>query len=214
MPKEQSILFLAAFIPPKSEIALQHPTLMGVIDEIPMDTQLSFMRAVMPELKKLAVVYVSNDKVFDDVKEFTEKAAKFGITVQKLMVQNLSELYTVASRIEPDNQAIFTLKDVMVASGINALVQQANNLEIPLITSDEGTIRSGGAFAVGVTEADIGRQGARIAVDYFDKKQFERIQYLDKISVFINRTACKTQGVDIDAIKKAALLQNLAVVEG
>lgn len=214
VPKEQNILFLAAFIEPESQISLQHPKLMGVIDEIPPLVQINFMRAVMPELKKVALVYVSSDKVFDDVKEFSEKAATFGITVQKLMVQNLAELYTVASRIDADNQAIFTLKDVMVASGINALVQQANALKIPLITSDEGTIRSGGAFAVGVTEADIGRQGARIAARYIGKQDFDRIQYLNKISVFVNSSACERQNVDVTAVKHAARLLNLSVIEG
>lgn len=214
VPKEQPILFLAAHIPPDSPTAKENPSLMGVIDEISVELQLNFMRAAMPSLTKLAVIYVSSDKVFDDVKVFSAQAEKMGITVQQLMVQNLAELYTVASRIEADNQAIFTLKDVMVASGINALAQQANALKIPLITSDEGTIRSGGAFAVGVVEADIGRQGARMAADFLQKKDFSRIQYLDKISVFVNSASCATQGVDVDALKKAAAAMKLNLIEG
>lgn len=212
-PKEQPVLFLAAFITPDSELVRNKPSLMGVIDEIPVTMQLDFMRAAMTDLKKLAVVYVSSDKVFDDVKEFSKEALRYGIAVQELMVQNLAELYTVASRIEPDNQAIFTLKDVMVASGINALVQQADALRIPLVTSDEGTIRSGGAFAVGVTEAAIGRQGAQIASSFLENNQFERIQYLRQISVFVNKSACAKQGVNADAIKSAAAQLKLSVVE-
>ncbi len=213
-PREQNVLFLAALIPPQSETAVQKPGLMGVIDEIPITLQLDFMRAAVRDLKKLTVVYVAGDKIFDDVKELKEKALSVGINVQQLMVHNLAELYTVSSQIDHDSQAIFTLKDVMVASGINALVQQANSLKIPLITSDEGTIRSGGAFAVGVTEADIGRQGARIAGSFFDKENVDPIQYLNTISVFVNRSSCTAQGVDVDLVKKAASELKLSVVEG
>lgn len=213
-PKQQPILFLAAFITPESIEAQHKPELMGVIDEIPLDLQLNYIKVAMPELKKLALVYVSSDKIFDDVKIFIEKAQAAGIKVQNLMVQNMSELYTVASRIESDNQAIFTLKDVMVASGINALVQQANNLKIPLITSDEGTVKNGAAFAVGVDEADIGRQGASIAAAYFNKTPLkDSIQYMKKISVFINQSACLKQGIAPDTLKNAALSLNLTVIE-
>lgn len=214
-PKEQSILFLAAFIKPDSKEAQQKQGLMGVIDEIPVELQLKFMKSAMPQLNKFAVIYVSSDKIYDDVKELEEKTTALGITMQKLMVQNVSELYTISSRIEADNQAIFILKDVLVASGVNTLVQQANALKIPLITSDEGTIKNGGAFAVGVTEQDIGRQGARIAAAFFNKQPLEQpIQYLNKISVFINKKSCEAQGVDLAALQQAAQSMNLDIIEG
>ena len=44
-------------------------------------------------------------------------------------------------------------------------MQQANERKIPLITSDEGSNKNGGAFAIGVIEADIGRQGAKMAAE-------------------------------------------------
>lgn len=214
-PQDRAVLFLAAFIPPESKEAAQKSGLMGIIDEIPVKLQLDFMRAALPNFKKFAVVYVSSDKIFDDVNDLVEQANALGITVQKLMVQNIAELYTISSRIEKDNQAIFTLKDVLVASGINALVQQANALKIPLVTSDEGTIKNGGAFAVGVTEFDIGSQGGKIAAAFFDKAPIEQpIQYLGDMSVFINKAAATEQGVDLASVKQAAATMNLKVIEG
>lgn len=213
-PKELPILFLAAFLPPDRPEVKQKPGLMGIIDEIPVSLQLKFMKLVLPELKKMAVVYVSSDKIFDDVNELAKETSALNISLQKLMVQNISELYTISSRIEPDNQAIIILKDVLVASGINALIQQADSLKIPLITSDEGTIKHGGAFAVGVTEIDIGRQGAQIAAAFFHKSTIsEPIQYLKKISVFVNKEACQKQGLNLSKLEQAAHSLNLSVVE-
>jgi putative tryptophan/tyrosine transport system substrate-binding protein len=213
-PKEQPILFLAAFLPPDRPEVKQKPGLMGVIDEIPVSLQLKFMKLVVPDLKKMAVVYVSSDKIFDDVDELSKETSAMDISLQKLMVQNISELYTISSRIEPDNQAIFILKDVLVASGINALIQQADSLKIPLITSDEGTIKQGGAFAVGVTEVDIGRQGAQIAAAFFQKSAIsEPIQYLKKISVFVNKEACQKGGINLSKLEQAAHSLNLSIIE-
>lgn len=214
-PKDMPILFLAAFITEDSRDAESRPGLMGVIDEIPVDFQLKVMRYVLPDLKKFVVVAVSSDKIFDDVTQLVNAANAIGINVQKLMLNDISELYAVSSRIEQDNQAIFVLKDVVVASGINALVQQANTLKIPLITSDEGTIKKGGAFAVGVSERAIGRQGATIAKAFLDHEaQDKPIQYLREISVFVNEQACRAQGLDLAKINEVATTMNLRVVEG
>ena len=131
------------------------------------------------------------------------------------MVQNVADLYTVSSRIESDAQAIFILKDNLVASGISTLVQQANERKIPLITSDEGSNKNGGAFAIGVIEADIGRQGAKMAAELLMQGSVngDRIQNLRRILVFINKEACKSQGVDVNNVVNAAALLKLEVIK-
>ena len=213
-PPNQALLFLAANVAPGSHAALAKPGLMGVVDEIAPTRQLKFIRAALPDLKKLTLIYSSNDKMPDDAAIFSEACKEENLSVQQLMIQNLTELYTVASRIQSDSQAIIILKDNMVASGIEALIQQAEKLKIPLITSDEGTNTKGGAFALGVVEADIGRQGARMAAEYILKKSISKpIEYLDKISVFINLKACEKQGVNVDDIIKAADEQKYEVIK-
>lgn len=209
-PKDMKLLFLAANIPPDSVVAKAHPDLMGVVDEIPISLQFDFMKKALPNLKKFTVIYSATDKIYDEVEALASLTKKAHIGLQKLMVQNLSELYTVSSRVDKDSQAIFILKDNVMASGIEALVQQANLLRIPLITSDEGTNKKGGAFAIGVVEADIGRQGGQMAASFFaGKMPSDHIQYLNKIFVFINSEACQNQDVDILAIKRAAYELNL-----
>lgn len=203
-PKDQPVLFLAADIPPDSEMARSRPGLMGVIDELGVVKQVNFIHAALPEAKKIAIIYSSNDKFPKEAQIFFDAAKTLGIVVQKLMIQNLAELYTVAGRIASDTDAIFILKDNVVASGIVALVQQANKLKIPLVTSDEGTNALGGAFALGVTEANIGRQGAKMAASYLVERTDPGIQYLDDIQVFINSKACFEQNVDIEALLKAS----------
>lgn len=214
-PNTVNVLFLAANIPPDSAAAQARPGLMGIIDEIPVNTQLQFIRGVMPELKKLAIVYSSSDKDFEDARKFQAVAQGAGIEVQMLMVQNVSELYTVSQRIENDCGAIFVLKDNVVASGIATLVKQANARKIPLITSDEGTNKSGSAFAVGVIEKDIGRQGARMAARFLKdgKPDKEAIEYLSRILVFVNNAACAQQGVDVESILRTASMMKLEVMK-
>lgn len=209
--QHSSILFLAADIPANSATARDAPNLMGVNDEISVARQLNFIQATIPEIQYISIIYSSSDKVFKDVKEFAKLAQREGIVVQQLMIQNLSELYTVSQRLSSKSQALFILKDNIVASGISALVNQANKLKIPFISSDEGTVKNGAAYALGVVEADIGKQGARIAAAYLRGDSIEggRIQQLGNISVFINKSACGRQGILPSQITQSA--ENLAL---
>jgi len=213
--KEQPVLFLAANIRPNSDATTRRPDLMGIVDEIPLAVQFEFLKKAIPGLTKISLVYSASDKMLDDVKQFEALAGKNGISLQRLMIQNLSDLYTISRRIEGDSQGIFILKDNLVASGINTLVQQAGSLKIPLITSDEGTVRNGAAIAIGVIEADIGRQGARLAAKFLKQEETtQSIETLDTIKVFVNSKACLAQGVDKERALEAAVSTHLPVVEG
>jgi putative ABC transport system substrate-binding protein len=212
--QEQPILFLAANISPDSQAAHAKPGLMGIIDEISPRKQLDFIRAVMPAIKKITLIFSSSDKMPDDAKIFSQAAELENINVQNLMIQNLAELYTVSAHIDENSQAIVILKDNLIASGIEALVQQANKRKIPLISSDQGTNAKGGAFALGVIESDIGRQGAQLAAAFLNQTEITKpIEYLSKISVFINTKACEVQGIDTNIIIKAAAMQHYEVIK-
>lgn len=212
VPSGQSVLFLAANITASSAATQSKPALMGVIDEIPVSLQMQYLRAALPHLKKLSLIYSSSDKVYDDAESFLKSATQAGLTVQKLMVNNVAELYTVSQRVERSSEAIFILKDNVVASGVNALVQQASRLKIPLISSDEGSIKNGGTFALGVVEADIGRQGARMAANFFKHEKLEKsIQQAGDISVFINEADCINKGLSVASLAVAAHSMKLSV---
>lgn len=212
-PETIKLLFLAAEIPGILELALEKPNITGVNDEISIPLRAQFIHNVMPDLRKIAVVFSASDKNFDEVDAFIKAMAPFDVKIQKLMVQTLSDLYTVSKRIDQDVGAIFILKDSTVASGINTLVAQADHLRIPLISSDQATNESGGAFALGVIESDIGRQGASMAISLLKDQRMpeERIQNIKRYLVFINDAACQRQNIEKSTILQAASKMQLEV---
>jgi len=153
----QPIIGLAADITGKQNNAVI------VNDEIDKATSISFIRKVYPHLKKITIVYSTSNKIFQELKQVEHACKIYQIVVQRLMIQNLTDLYSASQAIHKDAQAIFILKDSLVASGINTLVQIASQRKIPLISSDEGTVKNGAGFALGVREKNIGEEGAKLA---------------------------------------------------
>jgi len=202
--KDQPIVSLACLCP------TQTPNMTGVRDEVKIETQMDFIHQFYPNMKKMTLVYSNSEKVFDDVEKTVNVAKQLGITVQKLMIQALPDLYTVSRAINKDSEAIFILKDHMIVSGIQTLTREAEKLHIPVITSDEGSIKSGGSFALGVREQSIGEQGALLATKVLLGEDVNSlpIENLQALTVFANIAALTKEDIDV---KK---LEQLATVSG
>lgn len=180
----------------------------AVNDSIPPQPQLLFIKRLMPNLKQITIVHSASDKVIQEVNQFSALAKKMNISVQNLMVQQLSDLYTLASKISNKSQMIFIFKDNLVASGIRTLVQAANYRKIPLITSDDGTVENGAAFALGVPEYRLGALGAQLATQVLQGRKNTcdiPIHTIDRLSVFINTSALVQQkGPSVQDIQQLA----------
>lgn len=203
------IVSLAArYQAPKKSSANHDPTLTpkvtGVLDEIPVEKSLGLLNQVIPQLKKITLVHSSSEKIFPEIEEVTQYAAKKGFVVQKLMIQSLPDLYTAHHLIAKDTQAIFVLKDHLVVSGIQTLANQAKALKIPIMTSDEGSVKGNAAFALGVSEKSIGIEGAKLAIKVLSGESTSdlSIEIIKKLSVFYNADACLEQGLDIKNLQE------------
>ena len=80
------------------------------------------------------MIYSADDKVIPEANNDNCKMPnKIGITDPALDDPKSKRSYTaISQRIDKDSQAIFILKDNLVASGINTLVYQANKKRIYL----------------------------------------------------------------------------------
>ncbi len=174
-------------------------------DQLSAEEALNFLHEAFPAIKKITLLYSSSEKIAAEIPRTLQAAKANGIDVQKLMVQSHTELYTAANAIASDSQTIFVLKDHLIVSGIQTVAAQAEKLKIPVMTSDEGSIIGGGAFAIGVKEADIGRQGAQMIQRILSGAKERAVETMQgPFPLFINKEACLKQGVDVSALEKAA----------
>lgn len=176
-------------------------------DELSVREALSFLQTTFPNTRKISLIYSTSEKIAKEIPQVVEVAHSHGIEVQKLMVQNLGELYTMSQAIACDADAIFILKDHLIVSGIQTLAKQAEKRGIPVMTSDEGSVISGGAFAIGVKESSIGTQGARLAEKILNGTPPQNIppqSMKGPFPLFVNRSACTKQHVDLQQLIESA----------
>lgn len=151
--KDKPVIALAA-------LPFKHKNCMSMVDdEIGVKDFVGFL-SKLPRHQHLSLVHSSSEKVMPIVKSLKQDSLKLGIELQTLMVHSQPEIISAIKALHKDTQGIVMLKDHLVVSGVSILAQEAKKRQIPVISSDEGSLQAGAHLAFGVHEADIGRKGA------------------------------------------------------
>lgn len=182
----------------------------GVHDEIEAHHTCSFIQSILPKLSKIALIATQTEKTMPSIELFRHEALNRGITVQTIYVQTPSDVYLATHSIDADAQAIHILKDHLVVNSVATIIQFAQTKKIPLIASDEGSVSSGAACALGVQEETIGRVGAQLAAQVLAGKvpSDVPVQSINKLAIFINKKACLKQALQPSDLEHYAKKQS------
>lgn len=217
MVTDQPIIGLAVELSEQERVSQQSCNVTGVCDEISRRLQIDMIKNIIPNIKKFTIVCSStSEKDFPAIEEIINEAEKQNISVQKCMVQAMNEIYTISKIIDQDSQAIFVLKDHLIVSSINTLVQEAQKRDIPVITSDNGSVENGATMALGIEEKEIGRHGARLTVKVVKKAiqvKTHPVEVIDKLTVFVNKFVKTTQPTLFTSIENYAISHGYQLIE-
>ncbi len=186
--KDKPVVCAAAIIDDKN-----HPLAASLNDEIPIAVSL----IKLPKLRNISVIYSASEKIAPEIEELKAYARTSGIKLHLAMIQNLSDMPAAVQSSPPDIQAFLVLKDHLVVSGINILMQEANKRGIPLIASDEGSVESGATIAIGVKEKQIGIVAGLMAKDILNGTKPSDIGHktMDELILFVNDASILKQNV-------------------
>jgi putative ABC transport system substrate-binding protein len=204
--KNKPIVAIAADYQPADVAHAANQDVTNLRDDPSPEAQLAFIHQAMPNIKYLTLVHSSEKRVVAEVKVAQAAAAKYGITLQNLMIQQLPDIYSVSRAINPKSQGIYILQDETVVSGIKSLVKQAEQRHIPIIASDDGSVQNGAAFSIGVKQRDIGLQGSGLLCQALQGTKASDIptKKMTKYTVFVNHSRLEAQNVQLEQLSAAA----------
>ena len=165
----------------------------GVNDEIPVTASLSKLH----KLRNIAVIYSASEKVFPEIEALKAYGKKHNLKLHLSMVQSLVDLPITSRSIPQDVDAFLILKDHLIVSGVNILMQEANKRQIPLIASDEGSVINGATLAIGVQEKNIGVLAGKMAKEILLGSKPRDIPYktIEELTLFINAQSFQKQNI-------------------
>jgi len=212
--KKDPILFAAVSDPVASELVdkLDKPSgnVTGAADFNPEAiTQLmDYIAANFPEVASVGIVINEGESNAVIMSDYAEQAlGKHNIKLVKAPVMNTSEVKQAVDSLVGKVDALFITLDNTVVSGVDAMIQAANEHDLPFFSSDRDTVERGAFATVGFKYYDHGYEAGQMAVQMLKdgKKPNElAVTAPTKLDFILNLKAAAEQGFEVtDAMKEA-----------
>lgn len=177
----------------------------GTSDMNPIQQQIELLVKLVPDAKKIALLYTSsepNSKIQADIAE--EIAATLGIECQTATISNTNEIQQVVESLIDKVDAIYAPTDNTIAKAMPTVAMVANANNLPVICGEGGMVDAGGLATYGMNYYELGKLTGKQAVKIIEgtaKVGDMPIEYLplEGCELKINEEVATQLGITIPA---------------
>ncbi len=170
----------------------------GTSDMNPIKEQLSLIKEIKPEAKKVAVLYNSEEtNSVVQMEEAKKLAPKLGLEFVERAVTNSSEVKQTAESLSGID-AIYVPTDNTVVSALDSVLMVAEQIKVPVIAGEGDSVKNGALLSIDYYE--LGRQTGEMAVKILngDAKPADMpIHTQENLKLIVNKKAAERFGVTI-----------------
>lgn len=199
LTKDIPILFTAVTDPESCGLVVLNMT--GTSDMVPVEKQIGLIKQLLPDAKKIAVLYCSNEINSKIQAEMAAKAAlKIGMETKDYTVSNSNELQQVVEYMDKSIDAIFVPTDNLVVSCMPIVSKVATLRSTPIICSEVASVKNGALATYGMDYYELGKLTAKQAVEILEsrnKPENMPIQYLKDTKLTLNHEIAEKLGIKI-----------------
>ncbi|THF64100.1 ABC transporter substrate-binding protein [Pseudothauera nasutitermitis] len=172
----------------------------GVSDLLELQKQIDLIKQVVPNAKRVGMVYnpgEANSVVV--VEQFKKLLPAAGLTLVEATAPRTVDVGQAARSLVGKVDVVYTNTDNNVVSAYEALVKVATDAKIPLIASDTDSVKRGAIAALGIDYKDLGRQTGKVVARILKGEAPGTIasETSDKLQLFVNPKAAASQGVTL-----------------
>lgn len=180
----------------------------GVSDMSPLQAQIDLMLKVVPNAKRVGVIYNPGEaNSVAIVTELRKLLSARGMTLVEAGAARSIDVASAAQSLVGKADIIYAPTDNNVMSAFEGIVKVADQTKLPIVAADTSAVRRGAAAAIGLNYYDLGRQTGKIVVRILNGEAPGTIavQTSTTFELFVNPEAARKQGLTLsaDLIKSA-----------
>ena len=178
----------------------------GASDLTPVAEQLQMMQKVLPDVKKVGLLYCSAESNSDiQIASAKEELDALGISYEEYAVSSSNEIQSVVESAVGKVDALYAPTDNTIAAGAAQVGQICKENKLPFITGEEGMCEAGGLFTLSINYTDLGKLAGEMAVKILkgeSKPADMAIEHLstEDLVVVKNEEMATAIGVDLSAL--------------
>ena len=163
--KETPVIF-GSVTDPKSAGLVGIPNVTGTSGAAPITENLKLMRELLPEAKKIGIIYNSSEQnSVSEVNNLKKLAKENGFNVVDKAITNGTELLAAANIISKEIDIYYATQDNTVASYFAALLDVLNKAKVPVFATNDVYSNAGAFISQGTTDYGIGYRSGEIAAE-------------------------------------------------
>ena len=186
----------------------------GVSDLTPVQSQLELLTQILPEAKKVAVLYCNaEDNSIFQATIAKEEGKKLGLEMVEATVTDSNQIQQVTESLIGKVDAIYIPTDNLIAEGMASVAQVANENNLPCICGEMGFVQNGGLATYGLDYFELGKMAGNQAAQILEGKDPAKmpIEYLptEKCSLAINKKVAEKLNITIpkELLDKAEMVE-------
>ena len=185
------VIYTAVTDPVAAELANADGTPVGEVtgtsDKLPVEQQLEMIRAILPDAKKIGIMYTTS-----------EVNADYGFEIVESGVSSTADIPLAADSLLEQVDCLNNLTDNTVVASLPLILSKANAKNIPVFGSEIEQVKIGCLAAMGLDYVDLGKQTGRMAAEVLkgEKKASElNFEVIETAAFYGNSKVAEDLGI-------------------
>lgn len=207
------VIYTAVTDPVLAELADENKVPVGEItgtsDKLPVEKQLQMIRDMLPDAKKIGILYSTSEvNSLSAIEEYKAAAPDLGFEIVESGISAPADIPLAADQLLEKVDCITNLTDNTVVSSLSIILDKAGAKNIPVFGSEIEQVKIGCLAAVGLDYIDLGKQTGRMAAKVLKgEAKASEINYeiIEDAAFYANQAVADALGLTIpDALKTSA----------
>ena len=159
------------------------------------------MQKIMPSAKSIGYVFSAGEMNSVALRDkLTIALPKRGMNLVDIPANRPTDIAMATNSLGGKAQLIYTSMDNNVASAFESMVQSANTLKLPIIASDEFSVRRGATAALGVNDYDFGRTTGKMVGKILDGTPVNQVkpEVMNQLTLYVSPKHAQAQGLTLN----------------
>ena len=173
----------------------------GTSDALPVKEQLEMIRALMPEAKKIGIIYTTSEtNSVSTIATYKEYAADYGFEIVDTGINTIADIDMAAADMVSKVDCITNLTDNTVVASLPTILEKANDKKIPVFGSEIEQVKIGCLAAEGIDYISLGKQTGKMAAQVLkgEKKASElNFETITTPGFYVNNKVAENLGITV-----------------
>ena len=202
--KNIPVIFNAVSDPVEAKLAVSKtesmPGISGVSDELPVEEQLKLIRKILPNAKKIGILYTTSESnSVSTIKKYKELASNYGFEIVDKGIGTQAEIPQATDILLNEVDCISNMTDNTVVAALSVVLEKANAKNIAVFGSEEEQVKNGCIASAGLDYLVLGKQAGKMAARVLSGEDISTIPYetMEESKITVNEDVAGKLGIEI-----------------